>query len=117
MQVRPRRWESCRGTRGSCSGEAPPEGHWAKTAHGFAKVKWQALEGWLKIDDATSSAEPDCTRFLSTAAVKVLSATDPSKLEGEIPAGTIFEIDVAIPTAAAWKKHAKRGKARGGNPG
>jgi hypothetical protein len=54
------------------TGEAPPEGHWAKTAHGFAKVKWQTLEGWLKIDDATSSAEPDCTRFLSTAAVKVL---------------------------------------------
>ena len=99
------------------TGEAPTEGHWAKTAHGFAKVKWQALEGWLKIDDATSSAEPDCTRFLSTAAVKVLSATDPSKLEGEIPAGTIFEIDVAIPTAAAWKKHAKSGKARGVNHG
>src|SRR5439155_326863 len=33
------------------TGEAPTEGHWAKTAHGFAKVKWQALEGGLKVDD------------------------------------------------------------------
>jgi predicted chitinase len=94
------------------TGDAPPDGHWAKTAPGFVKVKWEKLQGWLKIDDKTSSPEPDCKRFLSTAKVKVLSGADPAKVEGEIAPGTLFDIGTGTPAGDGWKKLARRGRVR-----
>jgi predicted chitinase len=94
------------------TGEAPADGHWAKSAPGFAKVKWEKLDGWLKIDDRTSAPEPDCKRFLATAAVQVLSAADPARAEGEIAAGTLFDVGPAMPSGDAWKKSTRRRKVR-----
>lgn len=101
-----------RGGKIVLTGDAPPDGHWAKTAPGYFKVKWEKLEGWLKIDDRTSSPESDCKRFLSTAKVKVLSSGDPAKVEGEIAPGTLFDVGTGKPTGDGWKKLLRRGGLR-----
>jgi predicted chitinase len=94
------------------TGEEPADGHWAKTAPGYAKAKWGKLEGWLKVDRGTSVPEANCKRFLSTAGVKVLSGADPAKVEGEIKPGTVFDVGTGRPTGDGWKKLPYRGLGR-----
>ncbi|MBN1961242.1 MAG: hypothetical protein JW841_09860 [Deltaproteobacteria bacterium] len=91
----------------SLTDQVAPTGHWAKGLSSVFKVKWQNLEGWLKIDKRTI---PDsaCTRFLSTAIVKVMAADDPAKIAGEISPNKFFEVGTQKPTAVAWQKYSKR---------
>lgn len=89
-----------------------PDGHWTRAVGGvFARGRWGQLEGWLKVDDRTR-AEPGCKTYLSTAAVRVVSAKDPETVEGTIPPNSVFEVGTELPSGSAWSRRRERSKLR-----